>query len=85
MVCYKKNQFYNEHHDAGSVLEDGTVDVVPPARVITIFVYLNTMPEGEGYTEFPRLGLSIRPEKCAAIMFCNFLPNGTLLNHSLTH
>ncbi len=54
----------------------GNVDVVPPSRIVTIFVYLNTMPEGEGYTEFPHLGLTIRPEKCSAIMFCNFLPNG---------
>jgi len=78
MVCYRKNQFYNEHHDAGSLMDDGSVDVVPPARIITIFVYLNTMPEEEGYTEFPNLGITIRPEKCSAIMFCNFLPNGFL-------
>ena len=71
----------------------GTVDVVPPSRIVTIFVYLNTMPEGEGYTEFPHLGLTIRPEKCSAIMFCNFLPNGQChslirlyaLTHLLTH
>ncbi len=34
------------------------------------------MPAGEGHTEFPRLNLSIQPRRNAALLFCNFLPNG---------
>ena len=31
-----------------------------PKRLVTLFVYLNTLPEGVGHTEFPQIGLSVR-------------------------
>ena len=33
--------------------------------------YLNSLPEGEGHTEFPLLDLSVRPERNCALLFCN--------------
>ena len=47
-------------------------------RLVTLFVYLNTMPDGVGHTEFPLLkgaglprGVSCRPRAGAALVFCN--------------
>jgi hypothetical protein len=46
IVSYTKGQYFRVHHDAGTLDEDtGTVEVVLPRRVITIFVYINTVPE----------------------------------------
>lgn len=53
------------------------MDVVVPRRVVTVFVYLNTLPAGQGQTVFPYLALSVRPERGCAVMFCNLLPDGT--------
>eukprot|EP00962_Isochrysis_galbana_P038837 scaffold13851_cov124-Isochrysis_galbana.AAC.1 len=47
-----------------------------PRRVVTIFVYLNTLPNGVGHTEFPQLGLSVRPKCGSALLFCNVLRDG---------
>ena len=33
----------------------------PSPSQVTLFVYLNTLPEGVGHTEFPQIGLSVRP------------------------
>ena len=33
----------------------------PSPSQVTLFVYLNTLPEGVGHTDFPQLGLSVRP------------------------
>lgn len=53
------------------------VDVGQGARrLVTIFVYLNTLPKGVGHTEFPQLGLSVRPQCGAALLFCNVLRDG---------
>ena len=43
-----------------SVSDVGEVTLVPPRRLVTFFVYLNTLPEGQGATEFPCL----RPQDC---------------------
>jgi len=47
-------------------------------RIVTVFVYLNTLPTGIGHTEFPLLsssgkprGVSCRPRSGSAIVFCN--------------
>lgn len=48
-----------------------------PRRLVTLFVYLNTLPEGVGHTEFPLLrgadggALSVRPRAGTALLFCN--------------
>lgn len=33
--------------------------------------YLNTLPEGQGHTEFPEIGLSVRPVRGSGVLFCN--------------
>lgn len=62
-------------------LEGVTVETpTGPRRLVTLFVYLNTLPEGIGHTEFPLLRLrdedgggvlSVRPRCGAALVFCN--------------
>ena len=48
-----------------------------PRRLVTLFVYLNTLPDGIGHTEFPLLRnasgerLSVRPRSGTALVFCN--------------
>lgn len=39
-------------------------------RVTTVFIYLNDVPEGGG-TEFPRLGVTVAPERGKAVKFLN--------------
>jgi prolyl 4-hydroxylase len=65
IVSYTKGQYFNLHHDAGTLDEDEeTVELVPPKRIITLFVYLNDVSdEGEGSTEFPYLGVKVQPLK----------------------
>eukprot|EP00968_Pinguiococcus_pyrenoidosus_P013360 scaffold1220_cov259-Pinguiococcus_pyrenoidosus.AAC.32 len=65
IVSYTEGQHFDIHHDAGTWNEETeTIEgCTRPRRIATIFVYLNTLPEGQGHTEFPRLDLSIRPEK----------------------
>ena len=56
--------------------------VVGPRRLVTLFVYLNTLPEGVGHTEFPMLKtadgtpFSMRPRSGHALVFCNVTANG---------
>ena len=53
-----------------------------PRRLITIFCYLNTLPEGIGHTEFPLLRtadgapFSVRPRSGTALIFCNVDEDG---------
>jgi hypothetical protein len=77
LVSYTRGQKFDTHHDGGTLGDDGTVEMVDPKRYVTVFSYLNTLPEGQGHTEFPALdNVSIRPIKGAAVMFCNVMPNG---------
>lgn len=76
VVSYTKGQQFKLHHDAGSLEEDGSVEVVEPRRIATLFVYLNSMPKGHGHTEFPSLKLSVQPLRGAAVLFPNVTPDG---------
>lgn len=60
MVRYAPGEQFNEHHDG-------------KFRPITVFVYLNDLPEGEdrGDTFFPHLGVSFRPRRGTAVMWSN--------------
>jgi prolyl 4-hydroxylase len=82
IVSYSDGQFFDVHHDAGTIYEDKTIGIVYPKRILTFFIYLNTLPEGQGCTEFPllndNLGLSVQPIKGNALLFCNLLPNGDI-------
>jgi prolyl 4-hydroxylase len=77
IVHYTAGQQFTTHHDAGTLLEDGkTVELIKPKRLLTFFVYLNDLPFGNGFTEFPLLSLSVLPKRGQALLFCNILPDG---------
>mmetsp|Transcript_73090 Transcript_73090/g.144954 ORF Transcript_73090/g.144954 Transcript_73090/m.144954 type:complete len:394 (+) Transcript_73090:79-1260(+) len=59
LVRYTPGQCFAVHHDG-------------PDRPITIFLYLNDLPEGdEGETHFPAMGLKITPRRGCAVMWAN--------------
>jgi hypothetical protein len=76
IVSYRNGQKFNVHHDAGTLQDDGSVELAQPRRLVTFFAYLNNLPRGEGHTEFPAINLSVQPERGCAVVFCNVLPNG---------
>lgn len=65
LVRYAPGELFNEHHDG-------------KFRPITIFVYLNDLPQDDvaGDTFFPFLGLSFRPRRGTAVMWSNCLQDG---------
>mmetsp|Transcript_67254 Transcript_67254/g.105891 ORF Transcript_67254/g.105891 Transcript_67254/m.105891 type:complete len:475 (+) Transcript_67254:54-1478(+) len=73
MVRYTPGEFFNEHHDG-------------KFRPLTIFVYLNDLPDDatEGDTFFPILGYSFRPRKGTAIMWPNTV-DGTKEDSRMVH
>ncbi len=72
MVKYKKGELNNTHHDAGVIYEDGSIELILPVRLYTIFVYLSTLKNSDGgCTYFPELGFRIRPQRGGAILFPN--------------
>ena len=64
VLRYEPGQRFNLHHDG-------------QFRPRTVLVYLNTLPEGEGETRFPHLGLRLRPTRGVAAMWTNPLADGT--------
>jgi hypothetical protein len=64
LLRYEPGQVFKLHHDG-------------QFRPRTVFVYLNTLPEGEGETRFPHLGLRFRPTRGVAVMWTNPLPDGS--------
>jgi hypothetical protein len=62
MVRYAPGEMFDEHHDG-------------QFRPITIFVYLNELPEHDeaGDTFFPSLGVSFKPRRGTAVMWSNVL------------
>lgn len=76
IVHYTNGQHFDVHHDAGTLSEDFQVVGVPPRRIVTLFIYLNNLPAGQGHTEFPLLGVSVTPRKGGALLFCNVLADG---------
>ena len=76
IVSYTKDQLFEEHHDAGTLHDDNHVTLVEPCRYITLFLYLNNLPEGQGHTEFPVINVSVQPKRGCGILFCNLLANG---------
>ena len=74
IVSYKNGQQFDVHHDIGTLnIDDNSIDVVYPKRLVTFFIYLNNLPYGYGHTEFPKLGLSVQPMKGAALLFSKII------------
>ncbi len=78
VVQYSEGQKFETHHDMGTLGPDNTVEqVIPPRRLITFFIYLNSLPDDAGgHTEFPMLNLKVRPVRGQALLFCNVRRNG---------
>ncbi|CAK0889426.1 unnamed protein product [Prorocentrum cordatum] len=68
VLRYEEGQYYREHDD---FLPDGLNTRCGP-RLLTLFVYLNTVPEG-GETHFPRLGLNVSARKGRAVLWPDVL------------
>ncbi|GBG29210.1 Prolyl 4-hydroxylase subunit alpha-1 [Hondaea fermentalgiana] len=82
IVRYKNGQHFGLHHDCSEVLQDGSLALPEPGdpvRLVTFFVYLNSLEDDQGgCTSFPELGLRVRPERGAAVLFCNIDAKGNL-------
>ena len=76
-MAYKEGQYFKAHHDAGVLLSDdevdeesgcegGRIELGDPRRLVTFFVYLNTLPKGQGATAFPRLGIEVSAVRALA-------------------
>lgn len=76
VVKYEPGQFYKAHHDY--LPEDTPTVKTQGQRTVTMFVYLNSLPDGEsgGGTKFPHLHHTIKPIKGAAALWHNVTPNG---------
>lgn len=82
VVRYRDGQHFGLHHDCSVLKPNGTLsllDINEPVRLVTFFVYLNSLSEGEGgCTYFPKLKLRVSPKRGAAVLFCNINEHGTL-------
>lgn len=97
LVRYQLGDFFQAHHDLGTLYDDGTVELppssflFPPRRLVTIFVYVNDVPQGcGGATKFPLLferntrkrasktanTLQVHPKRGMAVLFCNIDRSG---------
>ena len=75
ILRYKKGQHFTPHFDGreGKFSAGGFVD---SARLATLFVYLVDVPSG-GETNFPLLGLSVKPKKGMAVIHFPTTIDGT--------
>jgi prolyl 4-hydroxylase len=71
ILQYEENQYYNEHND----FIEYQVDRPCGSRVLTFYIYLNTLPEeGGGGTNFPKLqNLTVSPKLGRAILWPSIL------------
>jgi hypothetical protein len=78
VVQYSEGQKFETHHDMGTLGPENTVEqVFPPRRLVTFFIYLNSLADGAGgHTEFPLLNLKVQPVRGQALLFCNVRRNG---------
>jgi hypothetical protein len=81
IVAYKDSQHFGLHHDAGFLDDEDHATLMPsPVRLITLFGYLNNVPEGMGETEFPwhPQPLKVTPKRGSVIVFCNVNADGSI-------
>jgi hypothetical protein len=65
IVSYREGQFFNAHHDSGTVNGDGSIDAVYPRRLITLFVCTYIRPSAAAAIYCGSLGLS--PRRCLCV------------------
>ena len=88
VAWYGAGDGYRLHFDAfddpRSLVTTKSAAMLVPNRVITALGYLNTMPDGVGFTVFPELGLKIQPKLGRLLLFSNLDPEYRRYNSS-TH
>lgn len=68
ILRYEVGEKYEAHHDYGDVDTSSTGG----PRILTFFLYLSDVDEG-GETQFPALGISIKPRKGRAVLWPSVL------------
>lgn len=75
VVRYRPGEYFRPHYDFFDMKTDSGKKLASGGgqRVMTMFVYLNSMPteEKSSCTVFPKLSLSIKPKQGAALFFRN--------------
>lgn len=80
VVHYEPGGYFNAHFDN----DNKNKHSIESTRSHTLLVYLNTIPEGSGgETEFPELGIRVRPVKGKGLFWNNLDANGCILAKSL--
>lgn len=69
ILRYEPGQHYNRHHD----FADYHLERQYGPRVLTIFLYLNTVEGGGGGTDFPVLNMTVEPKMGRAVIWPSVL------------
>lgn len=83
VVKYEKNQQYYDHHD---YFKKQHVEMISDGgqRIATFFCYLTSLEINEGgETEFPQLGIKIKPSKGTGVFWWNTNEKGKTLSKTL--
>jgi len=80
ILKYSVGQFYRTHHD---MAERQTLKVAGP-RILTFFLYFSDVIEG-GETNFPRLGISVKPKLGRAILWPSVMDYNNLKQDPRTY
>eukprot|EP00924_Labyrinthula_sp_SR-Ha-C_P009299 snap_masked-scaffold_2-processed-gene-19.23-mRNA-1 protein AED:0.07 eAED:0.07 QI:0/0/0/0.5/1/1/2/0/476 len=74
LLRYEDGQFYKVHHDMGPPKYIPGTDIVlgGGVRILTFFLYLSDVEEG-GETDFPEVGIKVKPKKGRAILWPSVL------------
>jgi prolyl 4-hydroxylase len=64
VLKYQLNQYYETHHDANP----GDYHDASGHRIYTMFLYFSDVEEG-GETDFPNLGISVKPKRGKALLW----------------
>jgi len=80
ILKYSVGQFYRTHHDMS---QSQTLRVAGP-RILTFFLYFSDVEEG-GETNFPRLGISVKPKLGRAILWPSVMDHNNLKQDSRTY
>lgn len=68
LLRYEVGQFYGIHND----YIENNKDLAVGPRILTFYLYLNDVEKG-GETNFPRLGVTVKPKKGRAILWPSVL------------
>jgi prolyl 4-hydroxylase len=83
LLKYDVGQYYKIHHD----YIDGEIRRQAGVRILTVFLYLNTMEDDEsgGGTNFPKLNITVQPMIGRAVIWPNVLNDAPNLHDDRTY